>query len=95
MTGHDADPSGSFTSLALYVGTSWYAVCHSYPHRPPILSLTVGPTALSLSSVAEADPAAHLAFARALRDAVNTYLADCERIALAAQNDAPPTENAA
>lgn len=95
MTSHDGAPPESFSTLSLHVGAGWYAVCHTYPHRPPILSVTAGPTTFSLSPAGDAVPADQLQFARALRDAVNTYLADCERIAHAAQNDTPPTENAA
>ncbi|MEX5712838.1 hypothetical protein AB1484_32425 [Parafrankia sp. FMc6] len=96
MTSHDTDPARSFTTLSLHVGADWATVCHLYPHRPPILSVTVGPTSFTLAP-ADGDTvtADHLQFARTLLDAVNTYLVDCERITRATQNDEPPAENAA
>ncbi|ABW15651.1 hypothetical protein Franean1_6309 [Parafrankia sp. EAN1pec] len=95
MTSHDTDPTPSFTTLSLHVGTSWYVVCHTYPDRPPILAVTAGPTSFALDPASDVVTTDHLPFARALLNEVNTYLVDCERVALAAQNDGPPAENAA
>ncbi|WP_018635891.1 hypothetical protein [Parafrankia elaeagni] len=95
MTSHDSHPRRSSTHLALHIGTDWHATCHTYPNRTPILSVDASLSMFSLSPAGGTVTADHLQFARTLRDAVTIYLADCERIARAQQNENPPTENAA
>ncbi|KPM54690.1 hypothetical protein ACG83_14565 [Frankia sp. R43] len=95
MTGHDGELHRSVTHLALHVGTDWHTMCHTYPHRSPILSVDAGPSLFSLSVAGGTVTADHLRFARTLQQAVSTYLAECEPIASAVQNDNFPAENAA
>ncbi|SQD94585.1 conserved hypothetical protein [Parafrankia sp. Ea1.12] len=95
MTGDEANRPSS-THLSVHVGTDWRVLCHTYPDRPPILSLDINRAALTLAAADGAVTPDHLRFARNLLAAVNTYVLDCERIHLAEQGAGnPPEENAA
>ncbi|ETA03996.1 hypothetical protein CcI6DRAFT_00520 [Frankia sp. CcI6] len=79
----------SSTHIGMHVGSGWSVRCHTYPDRPPILSVRAGETHLSLSVANDAVTSDHVEFAYTLLAAVNDYLIECERIRFAVLGDPP------
>ncbi|WP_242424818.1 hypothetical protein [Frankia sp. EI5c] len=88
MSGREMDGLRSSTHLGLHVGSDWSTRCHTYPDKPPILSVHTGRTLLSVSAAGSAVTSDQVDFAYALLAAVNDYLIECERFRFAAQDAA-------
>jgi len=95
MSGLGADGLRSSTHLGLHAGADSSARCHVYPDKPPILSVTLGRTNVSISSAGGAVTSDHVEFSYTLLAAVNDYLIECERLVFAAQDAADPPEDLA
>jgi hypothetical protein len=81
--------SGSFGCMSVHLGTDTRIICHTYSDNGPILSVNAGDVDLTVhvarhQAVDETD----VANAKALFDAIATYLAECERIYHETHHDA-------
>ncbi|KLL10834.1 MULTISPECIES: hypothetical protein [Protofrankia] len=72
----------STSIVSLHVGPDASVTCRSHDHRPPFLMLRVGGTSVNLTTAGRAVTRTHIAFAYALRDAVNDFLIECEALRL-------------
>ncbi|CUU53986.1 hypothetical protein Ga0074812_101488 [Parafrankia irregularis] len=82
------EPKQSYTTLGLLVGADWSVLCHTYPHRPPILVVDAGNVSMSIAARGDAPDAGHIDFAYKLLAAVNDYLIAYEKYQFESQEAA-------
>ena len=86
---------GSFGSVSVHIGADWMLRCHTYPDRPPIMTVHAGECTVSFY-VADGTPAGQtVAFARELATAAQKYAVECERVQQATDSTEPADTQAA
>ncbi|MCD0451947.1 hypothetical protein LO762_22520 [Actinocorallia sp. API 0066] len=69
-------------SMGLHLGEDAYVLCHTYPARGPILAISTGGAALTLTcDERDAIGTREVEIARALVDAAQRFLSEVERLA--------------
>ena len=81
----------SFSACGLYVSADTWVTCYRYPEKTPILHVSAGQSALSVSVVGREATDAALEFARALLREAQAFAAEVERLHAA---NAVPGESA-
>ncbi len=81
----------SFSNFSVYAGNDTWVTCYRYPEKTPILHVSAGQSALSVSVVGREATDAALEFARALLREAQAFAAEVERLHAA---NAVPGESA-